>query len=52
MLEDIDLFRGLSAEALGTIETYMVSKTYRKNTVIVEKGDDAASLYIILSGGC
>lgn len=50
MLADIALFAGLSQEALVTVEGYMVGKSYRKNTIVVEKGDDAASMYIILSG--
>ncbi len=50
MLEGTSLFTGLSAEALATIEGYMGRKAYRKHTIIVEKGDDAASMYFILSG--
>ena len=50
MLDNIDLFDGLSSEALSTIETYVATRTYKKNTVIIEKGDDSSSLFMILTG--
>ena len=50
MLEEIDLFAGLSKEELEKAGHCAVKKSYRKNTVIMEKGDEASSLYILLSG--
>ncbi len=50
MLGDVPLFSGLSAEDLRTIESHAVLKTYRKNTVLIERGDETTSLYVIVSG--
>ncbi len=50
MLGDIQLFSGLSEEELHTLKNHCVTKKYRKNTVILEKGDETKSLYIIVSG--
>jgi len=44
------LFDGLSDEELATIERHAVFKRYRTNTVIIEKGDDANSLFILRQG--
>lgn len=50
MLENVPLFDGLSDEDLKILETHARRKTYRKNTIVVEKGDDTTSLFILLSG--
>jgi len=50
MLSNVPLFSGLSEEEQRTIESHAVSRNYRKNTVIIEKGDESASLYVIVSG--
>ncbi len=50
MLGDIPLFSGLSDEDLRTIEHHAVLKSYRRNTVLIEKGDETTSLYVIVSG--
>ena len=50
MLEHVYLFDGLSKEELATIERHTVAKRYRKNTVIIEKGDEANALYILSQG--
>lgn len=50
MLSQIYLFDGLSQEELSAIEKHAVPKRYRRNTVIIEHGDDASALYILLSG--
>jgi CRP/FNR family cyclic AMP-dependent transcriptional regulator len=50
MVNQVPLFAGLSPEELETIERHAVTKRYRKNTVIIEKGDEANSLYLILEG--
>lgn len=50
MLNQVYLFDGLSPEELETIERHTVTKKYRKNTVIIERGDDANALYFIVDG--
>jgi len=50
MLGNIPLFSGLSDEDLRTIEQHAVPKSYRRNTVLIEKGDETTSLYVIVSG--
>lgn len=50
MLEDIDMFAGLSDKELETVEAYTTTRSYRRNTVILEKGDEASSMYVVLSG--
>jgi CRP/FNR family cyclic AMP-dependent transcriptional regulator len=50
MLGNVPLFQGLCEEELNTIQLHAVPKTYRKNTVIIEKGDESTSLYILLDG--
>ncbi|MCB1922754.1 MAG: Crp/Fnr family transcriptional regulator [Gammaproteobacteria bacterium] len=50
MLNNVYLFDGLSDEERATIERHAVLKHYRKNTVIIERGDDANALYIMQSG--
>jgi CRP/FNR family transcriptional regulator, cyclic AMP receptor protein len=50
MLRQIPLFFGLSDEELRTLESHAVPKTYRKNTIVIEKGDDSTSLYVLMSG--
>jgi CRP/FNR family cyclic AMP-dependent transcriptional regulator len=50
MLDNVSLFQGLPKEELHIIELHAVPKSYRKNTVIIEKGDESASLYILVEG--
>lgn len=50
MLMQVYLFDGLSNQELATIEQHTVVKRYRKNTVIIEKDDDANALYILRQG--
>lgn len=50
MLEKVALFSGLGQDALGALERHGVTKRYRRNTVIVEKGDESNNLYVLLSG--
>ena len=50
MLGNVPLFSGLSDEELKTIEAHSVLKSTRKNTVIIDRGDETSSLYIIVSG--
>ena len=50
MLENVPLFSGLSRDTLREIEQHGHIKVYRKNTVIINQGDETDSLYVILSG--
>lgn len=50
MIENIPLFAGLSAGDLKAISAHAVTKSYAKNTVIINEGDVSDSLYVILSG--
>ena len=50
MLEQVYLFEGLSPEELEVIEKHTVTKRYRKNTVFIERGDDANTLYLLVKG--
>ena len=50
MLGNVPLFSGLSDEELKMIEAHSVLKSTRKNTVIIDRGDETSSLYIIVSG--
>ena len=50
MLDQVYLFEGLSPTELAVIEQHAVTKRYRKHTVIIERGDDANTLYVLLDG--
>jgi CRP/FNR family cyclic AMP-dependent transcriptional regulator len=50
VLDQVPLFDGLTPEELATIEQHAVRKPYRKNTVIIERGDEANTLYLLLEG--
>ena len=50
MLNNIPLFEGLSDEDLKAISSHAVTKTYARNTVIINEGDESDSLYVILAG--
>ena len=50
MLENITLFSGLNPSELEILENHMVTRNFQKNTVIINEGDEASSLFIILSG--
>jgi CRP/FNR family cyclic AMP-dependent transcriptional regulator len=50
MLEHVSLFSNLSQDELTTLESHSNLKSYRKNTVIIEKGDESSSLYALISG--
>ena len=49
-LKDVSLFAGLSDEELDALRNRLLTKSYRKNTVVIEKGDDSSLFYIILEG--
>jgi len=50
MLDQVPLFAGLDTEGLATIEQHAVRKRYRKNTVIIERGDEANTLFVLVEG--
>jgi len=50
MLENIVIFSELSQPELEVLENHMITRIFRKNTVVINEGDEANSLYIILSG--
>lgn len=50
MLEQVPLFSGLDAEGLAMVERRAVRKRYRRNTVIIERGDEANQLFLVIEG--
>lgn len=50
MLEIVPLFDGLSPEALAKIESRAVARNYPRNAVVISEGDEATSMFIIVTG--
>ena len=50
MLEQVPLFSGLDADELEAIERLAVRKHYLRNTILIEQGDEANTLYLLVSG--
>jgi CRP/FNR family cyclic AMP-dependent transcriptional regulator len=50
VLEKVPLFAGLEAGELLAIERQAARRRYRRNTIIIEHGDDAATLFLLISG--
>jgi len=50
MLEIVPLFDGLSPEALAKIESRAVARNFPRNAVVISEGDEATSMFIIVSG--
>lgn len=50
MLENVSIFSGLDSESLQQVERYTVAKTHRKHAVLIEAGDEANMLYVIIKG--
>lgn len=50
VLEQVPLFSGLDSADLEAIERQAVRKRYRRNTVIIEQGDEAHTLYFMIDG--
>jgi CRP/FNR family cyclic AMP-dependent transcriptional regulator len=50
MLEDVAIFSGLSPAELELLEHHMVTRSFRKNTIIINEGDEANSFFIIIKG--
>lgn len=49
-LQNIELFEHLSEEDLETLESLAVTRSYPKNTVLINEGDQANAMYFIDSG--
>lgn len=49
-LRNIPLFSGLQDESLRAISDHAVIKTFPKNTIVIQEGEQADSVYVILSG--
>jgi CRP/FNR family cyclic AMP-dependent transcriptional regulator len=50
MLSKVSLFSALPPEELQTLESHANLKSYRKNTIIIDKGDESSALYVLVSG--
>ncbi|MFQ6021991.1 MAG: Crp/Fnr family transcriptional regulator [Acidiferrobacterales bacterium] len=50
MLKNIPLFSALEQQDLDTLSNHAVTKTYAKNSVIINEGDHTNALYVILTG--
>jgi CRP/FNR family cyclic AMP-dependent transcriptional regulator len=50
MLQNVECFKHLSAEELAEVEACAVLHSYPKDRVIVNKGDEANALYVLIEG--
>jgi len=50
MFQEVALFAGLPEELLRTVADCAVTKSVKKNTILMSEGDNTDSLYLILSG--
>jgi CRP/FNR family cyclic AMP-dependent transcriptional regulator len=50
MIANVPLFEALEPEDLAEIERLCNTKRYRKNTIVIEKGDESRALYLLVSG--
>ncbi len=50
MLETVPLFEGLSLEMLARVESRAATRDFPRNAVVLSEGDEATSMFIILSG--
>lgn len=50
MLGNISLFSGLDPSDIEAISRHAITKTYSKNTIILNEGEESDSVYVILSG--
>lgn len=50
MLANVPLFAGLEPAALSALEEQTKVKRYQKRTVIIEKGDESSTLYVLEQG--
>ena len=50
MLEDVAIFSGLNPTELELLEHHMVTRSFKKNTIIINEGDEASTFFIIITG--
>ena len=50
MLASIPLFSGLDARTREVVEQHSALRTVRRNTVVIQKGDESGVLYVVISG--
>ncbi|MFZ1986968.1 MAG: Crp/Fnr family transcriptional regulator [Desulfatitalea sp.] len=50
MLEQVALFASLSSGAIGELEALARRRSFAKNSVVINEGDESDSLYVLLSG--
>ena len=50
ILEKVDIFKGLSRDELESLAAKAVIRTFPKNTVVINEGDLADSMYLIDTG--
>ncbi|MEK9934160.1 MAG: cyclic nucleotide-binding domain-containing protein, partial [Luminiphilus sp.] len=50
MLDQVEIFHGLSREELAALEDSSSSENYPKNTVVIQENEPADALYVIESG--
>ena len=50
MLNQVEIFHGLSNEELAAMEASSTARSFPKNTVVIHENDPADSLYVIESG--
>jgi len=50
MLKNIPLFAALADDALALLEQHANTRTFPRNAILINEGDETDSLYLILSG--
>lgn len=50
MLASIPLFSGLDARTREVVEQHSALRAVRRNTVVIQKGDESGVLYVVISG--
>jgi CRP/FNR family cyclic AMP-dependent transcriptional regulator len=50
MLEKVPLFQGLSEAQLARLSGRAVTRAYPKGAIVINEGDEAGTLYVIVSG--
>ncbi len=50
MLQQVEIFQGLSQEELDALAASSTSRAFPKNTVVIHENDPADSLFVIESG--
>lgn len=50
MFENVPLFEGLSGADIEALSSRAITRNYRKNTIVIDQGDETDSLYVVISG--